>query len=366
MKNIVLVISSFNTGGAQRVLSIMANYWVKKDYNITFVTISGGEVFYPLDERINIVSLNLKSESKGIISAIKSNYIRVNELKRTFQEINPDLIISFMITVNMISILAAKLAKKPIIISERNNPWKIEVQRYWKILQKYIFPISNTLVVQTERTKDFYRNYDLPIVTIHNPLDINKMNLNDINIEEREKIILGVGRLVDQKGFDTLIKAFSILENKEEWKLIILGEGKDRNKLERLIKELKIENFVELPGTVKNVDEYMKKSSIFVLSSKYEGFPNVLAEAMAYGMAPISFNCDTGPSEIIINNKNGLLLETNDIDSLTISLQKLINNETLRIKLATNAINISKSLSVSNIMNKWDNLINKILKEINK
>jgi GalNAc-alpha-(1->4)-GalNAc-alpha-(1->3)-diNAcBac-PP-undecaprenol alpha-1,4-N-acetyl-D-galactosaminyltransferase len=145
-----------------------------------------------------------------------------------------------------------------------------------------------------------------------------------------EKNILAVGRLNRLKGFDRLIKAFSHLDQKD-WKLAIIGEGSERNNLENLIYDLNLEAYISMPGRTKAIEKWYKKSAIFVLSSRIEGFPNVLCEAMAYGCACVSFDCIAGPNEIITDKVDGYLVKNGDINALTAKMDFLINNSEEKI-----------------------------------
>jgi glycosyltransferase involved in cell wall biosynthesis len=175
-----------------------------------------------------------------------------------------------------------------------------------------------------------------------------------------EKNILAVGRLNRQKGFDRLIKAFSQLDPKD-WKLTIIGEGSERKNLEKLIKELSLEGYISMPGRTETIEKWYQKSPIFVLSSRVEGFPNVLCEAMAYGCACVSFDCIAGPNEIITDKIDGYLVKNGDIDALSMRINLLINNAEDRRRIGKEAMKISDRLNIDSIMGQWDNIIEKIL-----
>lgn len=360
MKKIIFTIHSMRLGGAERVLSIIANALVQEDYDVTIITMSNQGVYHDLDERVTLIPLGMDQNSHNIFDAVKYNLLRVKKLTQLFKEIAPDIVVSFTITVNITSTIASKFSSIPIIISERSNPWEIEIPYYWRVLAKYIFPLAQYIVVQTERTKDFYKKYNVPMQKIYNPLIVEEQ-YTPLRHKERKKIILGVGRLNDIKRFDLLIESFSQVKNRDGWKLVILGEGKERVKLEQLIEKLNLHNSVILKGMVKNVNEYMKESSIFVLTSRHEGFPNVLCESMMYGMAAISFDCETGPSEMIHSGINGMLLENGNVKQLTNSIENLIQHEDLRQELSVEALKIAKELHQDKIIAEWKLLIDNVI-----
>ena len=188
---------------------------------------------------------------------------------------------------------------------------------------------------------------------IYNPLFIDKIE------SKKENIVLAVGRLNTLKGFDVLIKSFATLES-SGWKLIIVGDGVEKESLLALIDKLNIKN-IELIGRRRDVFEWYAKSSVFVLSSKREGFPNVLLEAMASGCAVVSFDCPYGPSEVIVHKKNGLLVKNQNREELAISMQLLMDNQTLREVLSKDAVNIKERFAMSKIAIEWEKIIEKVV-----
>jgi GalNAc-alpha-(1->4)-GalNAc-alpha-(1->3)-diNAcBac-PP-undecaprenol alpha-1,4-N-acetyl-D-galactosaminyltransferase len=249
--------------------------------------------------------------------------------------------------------LAAKLAKQKIVISER-IAFSFYNSKILNFLRKNIYPLSDYLVVQTFDDKKNY-SYIKNIDVIHNPLCINDAKA------PKEKIILGVGRLEKQKGFDVLIKAFSKTPN-TKWKLYIAGDGQEKKSLIDLIQDYGLTN-VELIGKRKDIFDWYAKASIFVLSSQQEGFPNALLEAMAFGCASISFDCPSGPNEIINDNKNGLLIENQHHEKLAQAIQMLMENEEIRSKIGQEAMYIKEKYSIKIIASEWEALLNKVVRK---
>ena len=351
---IAFVISSLSNGGAEKIISLLANYFVQCN-EVSLILLCKKEIVYDIDNNINLVELNSCKNSVNIIDGIKNNINRYKELKNQIIEIKPDLIISFLTQTNILSILVAKSLHIPIIASERSI-YASQKSKIWQGLRKYIYKKANYIVTQTLADLKNYTFLDT-IQNIYNPLLINNKNNN--LIKNREDIVLAVGRLHNVKQFDVLIKVFSQIET--EYKLVILGEGNKRNNLEKIIKEKNLEKKVFLKGQVKNVNEYYQKSKIFVLSSKYEGFPNALLEAMSNGCACISFDCPYGPNEIITNKKDGILVKNQDQDELKRAIESLIRDESYQQKLSINAIENSKRFDYKNIMQEWENLIDEVV-----
>jgi len=349
---IVFIISSLGSGGAERVLINLANYF-SKNYEIYIITFSTEKPFYELNKNIKLVQLDLLKNSKNKFESLLNTIKRIGILKKTLKQINADVNISFMTHTNILSIIASKLNNQKIIISER-IAYDFYNSKILNLIRRFVYPFAKILITQTKADNANY-NFLNNVEVIYNPISFIDCDI------KKENIILAVGRLDKQKGFDTLIDVYSKIDT--DWKLYIAGEGNERKNLEKLIKKLKLENKVILFGKVKNVFDFYSKASIFVLSSKKEGFPNVLLEAMSCGCAVVSFDCPYGPSEIIDHNKNGLLVENQNKEELKKAIELLINNQELREKLSKEALKVREKYSLEKIVSEWDKVIKKVVDE---
>lgn len=338
------IIYSLGNGGAERVLTTLANYFID-EYEISIITFNDEKSFYRLDERIKIVPLSSNKNSKNIFDAIKNNISTIIKLIKTIKKVNSDVVISFMTTSNILSILACKILNKPIIISERTN-YDFLSSKIWKKIRKIVYPFCNHLVVQSSYDLEKY-NFVKNVSIIENPLFIKDFSEQI----ERKNYFLAVGRLDKVKGFDMLIEAYSKLNT--SWKLKIVGEGKERKALQDQIESLNLIDKVELLGRKNDIEEYYYKAGIFVLSSRMEGYPNALVEAMACGCPCISFDCKTGPSSIIKNNINGILIANENNEELSNAMNELFLNEEDRQKLSKKALEIRENLDIKKISEKW-------------
>ena len=209
------------------------------------------------------------------------------------------------------------------------------------------------LVVLTKKDEKDWKKTHNNIKQIYNFSDFQSESLA---LLENKKVI-SVGRLTEQKGYNYLIEAWAIIKNKKsDWILEIYGEGDLYNELFQQIKDCRLENHVILKGRTNQVQEKMLESSIFALSSRYEGFPMVLLESMACGVPVVSFDCETGPAEIIENNDCGILVENRNVLKLAEALLTMMDDKDLRKKSGEIAKIKSANFSKSKIMTQWIDL----------
>ncbi len=344
---ISFVIYSMRSGGAERVVALLANYFVKK-YEVEIITFTKEESFYDLNPKIKHTKLGIDYISRNKLHTIKNFFKRVRVLSDYLRRSNTDVVISFMTITNFLTIIASKIANKKVIVSER-----VAYDFYgWKInlLKKIFYRFCDMLILQTKSDSKFY---SVKKKVIPNPINIDCSGTFDF----KEKMVLGVGRLEEQKNFKLLIKVFSQIQT--DWKLFIAGDGTQKEELEKMIKK----DNIKLIGIRKDIFDFYKKASIFVLSSKKEGFPNALIEAMACGCACVAFDCPYGPSEIIENYKNGILVENQNEEKLKEAIELLIKDENLRKKLAKEAVKVKEKYSIEKIADEWENAIEEVLKK---
>lgn len=352
---ILFNMGSLQKGGAERVATNLCNYLVNNN-DISIVTTIKAESAYPLDEKVKVYNLDdNKPNSNFIIKNIK----RIRALNKVIKEIEPDTIVSFLpepsYRVLFLKIFNRKLK---IIVSVRNDP-KIEyASKINKIVMRVLYSLADGFVFQTKEAKEYFSK-KIQERSVIIPNSINEEFINADISNEKQNIIVNVGRLEEQKNQELLIKAFIPIAKKYDYKLIIYGEGNTRKKLETLVKENDLEEKVFLQGNTDNIKEKLNEAQIFVLTSKYEGMPNALMEAMAMGLACISTDCPCGgPKFLIKNNYNGILVD-NDINILSETIENLIIDENKRKKIAKNAVQIREKLNPDKINNEWKKYIEK-------
>lgn len=347
-KKILLFMPTLQQGGAERVMSILANEWASDGNQITLILFAKNIPFYTLDKNIDVVHLNFDNKKRHffkLFDFIRAFFVLRLQIKRQ----QPDFVLSFMDRYNLIVILASKFLNTKVFVSDRANPYEY-VPKIVAIARRIIYKKATGIIAQTELAKKylFSQTKHKNIEVIHNPVKVFEKSKN----VQKENIILNVGRLVPEKGQHFLLDMMANL-NIVDWKLIILGDGFLRKELEKKIKILNIEDKVELLGTVSNVEDWMFKASIFVFSSISEGFPNALVEAMASGLPCVSFDCDAGPRDVIRDNYNGFLIPIGDVNFMTQKVTNLILNENLRIQIGKEAMKIQDRLKISKIAKEY-------------
>lgn len=363
MAKIVFLVSSMHGGGAERVASLLCNFWSLNGHHVVLVpTYSGrGSCAYPLekDVRLEFLSDRMGSTKRSVYNKIR----RLFGIRQLIKEEEPDVVVSFLTDVNIAAILSTIGLPVRLIVSERSFPPKCPIPSYVRLLRKFLYTYADYVVMQSEEGLGWLRkespksngcvipnpvSYPLPDCEPH-------VSVEDF-VQPGRKLILCVGRLGEEKRFDRVIKAFATTYlNHPDWDLFIVGEGRLRPDLEVLINSLGLSGRVFLPGRVGNLSEWYEKASIFVMSSHFEGFPNALIEAMAYEVPVISLNCSTGPSEIIDNGYDGILIpESNDCACLSAALNKLIDDDNFRISMGQRAIRVRERFSMEVVSGKWE------------
>ena len=354
MKRLAFVISSLGAGGAEKVLSLMSHYFAQKGISLTLISLGDSKSFYPLPTQAKIIALGECRSSKGVIDSLFQNLRRIQKLRQALRAARPDLILSFMTETNILSIIAAKSLGIPVIASEHTN-YLWQPSRLWNRLRHLLYPLASATTLLTQRDKENHYGFLPQAKILPNPFDFPPLSLTP-----KEKIILGVGRLIKDKGFDRLIRAFSQV-SMGDYQLLIAGEGEEGARLEELIQSLGMEEKIHLLGSQKEIYPLYERASIFVLPSSMEGLSNALIEAMSMGCAVISFDCPYGPSEVITPQENGLLVPLHDEVALQEAMERLIQEEPLRQKLSQNAPKVRERFAIDKVMPQWEELMRSIL-----
>jgi glycosyltransferase involved in cell wall biosynthesis len=339
----------------------MANYWAEAAHQITLLTFDDkNSPHYHISESIQWNALDVTSQSSSWIEGLVNNLKRIHVLRKFILQSEPDCVISFLYSTNILVLLATRFLPCKVIISERNYPkYSKEKRKAWFWLRKTLYPLADHLVVQTYSIKEYFRSYNGSVQVIPNSVKVDPESLYnkpEVFLPACNKLV-AMGSMTTQKGFDLLIEVFANLyRHHSDWNLIILGEGALKNELKSRARELHIENAVIFAGRVKNPFSIMSRCDLFVLSSRYEGFPNALLEAMACGLPVVSFDCPTGPRQLIHHEINGLLVPPEDKYELEKALHSLMEKKSLREKMSKQAAKVRKRYAPEEIMTEWEKL----------
>lgn len=353
------MVASLSSGGAERVIAMMANYWAAQGQTVTLVTLTADEQdFYTVDPRVNRVRLGLLGDSPTMLHGLMNNIHRIFVLRRSLRASAPDVVISFLDQMNILTLIAAWGTKVPLVVSERIDPSVRPLSALWRLLRILTYPLASRVVVQTERAgKYFGRLVRRRLAVIPNPV-MSHPGTKTLRVPR--PCVMGIGRLEHQKGFDMLLRAFSYVSHLHpEWSLVLIGDGSLRGELQDLSRTLKLGEKVHFPGRVDVNEPLLKQADIFVMSSRFEGFPNALCEAMAAGCATISFDCPSGPREIIVNGDDGILVPSEDVEALSVAMNRLMENEEERRRLAERATRVVLRFGVEEVMRMWARVIEK-------
>ncbi len=355
----MFVLAGLGAGGAERVVSLLSGELVRRGYRMLVVSFDAADenIYHGFDPQVEIVRLGIPAGGGSFVRGAKANWRRVAALRQMLKQHRPDAVLSFLTKINVLSVAASAGLNIPVIISERNNPAVQRAHPFWASAWKIAASRASAIVLQTDAIKALYPDsIRKRAVIIPNPV---VAPANDPTTHHA-MMVTAVGRLEWQKGFDLLIKAFaSVAPDNPKWKLTIWGEGAERARLELLAKESGHADRIDLPGNSQGQAGWMKNADIFVLSSRYEGFPNVLLEAMSAGIPCISFRCDYGPEEMIDDGVNGWLVEPENFEELAQKLTKLMKNEEFRNRLGSAARERTKQYGISPIVSKWEAVVKK-------
>jgi len=345
MKKITFVIGSLGRGGAERVISILANNYAKKGWDTNILLLKEAKCQYELEPSIRVHDFTCEKSSLGAI------FFWVKKIRDFIKSEKPDAVVSFVGRINVITAFACLGLGVRLVSSERNDPRADGRSSFELLLCKLAYKFTDLIVFQNEYQKNCFGNIKNSCVIV-NPVT-NNLPKNTASKKE----FVSVGRLMEQKNYPLLINAFTeFSKNNPDYKLYIYGEGILRENLEQLVQELKMQDKIFLPGNFLNVHEKIKDAEIFVQCSQFEGMSNALIEALSMGMVCISSDW-AGVREIIDDNKNGLIFPLNDEKVLSELLKKVSDDSKMSEELRKNALEASLRYSQSSVIKEWEKAI---------
>lgn len=367
---ILFLIHSLAAGGAERVTVNLSNHWVGLGWDVAVATLAGSEEdFYALDPRVERIPLAVAWPSSNALAAIGNNVRSIMAVRRLLKRRKPDFAIGMMTTSNVYLALGGAGLGVHCIGSEHTHPARRSLGPIWERLRSFSYGRLDAVVALTKPTVAWLASHTSAkrMSVIANPVSWPMPCARPVRspaelVRPGRRMLIGVGRLVDEKGFDLLLLAFlRIAHRVPAWDLVIVGEGLRRSALESQIAASGLQERVSLAGRVGNVGDWYAAADLYVMSSRVEGFPNTLVEAMASGLPAVSFDCETGPADIIRDGIDGLLAPPGDVDALAAALQKLIEGERLRSAMSIRAIEVRERFSLERITALWEQLFHQVL-----
>ncbi|WP_380879471.1 glycosyl transferase [Sphingomonas sp. DBB INV C78] len=359
---ISFLLPALDAGGAERVVNIVANDLVARGYDVSVVTLSSEDhrSYFDYDEHVDLVRIGIPPCRRPLLSSLSMTFRRVKALRDALNALQPDVVVSFLTRMNILTLLAFGSSSVPIIVSERNNPRKQRFGFMWSWLRACLYPQAFGLVTMTREAMHAFPNYMRRREwVVPNPVKPRAAVSRNV---DRSRTISAVGRLVPQKGLDLLLLAYSkVATDYPDWRLVIWGEGPERGSLEYLRQSLDLADRVSLPGVSYQPGGWVDRSSMFVLSSRYEGWGNALMEALAAGLPVVAFDCDWGPRTMIDHGVNGWLVPNGDVDALAEALRGLMADPSLRATLGQAAQGASERYSVESVTQQWIAIIDEAL-----
>lgn len=364
---VVLVVHSLGAGGAERVLTRIGEGLMVRGHDVTVLTMdSAASDFYDLHCGVRRVALAVGARPAGFWAGVRHNFRRQAMLRSVLVDLRPDVVVSFVSVTNVRVLHALRGTGVPVIVSERTDPAMFSPGLAWRLLRRWLYPRSACLVsVSRGVDTGFSWMPKARRVVIYNPaMTCDTGTAPDPLRGSGRKRVIGMGRLTGEKGFDLLIEAFArAVGEYPGWDLCILGAGEDRTMLEALLVRHGLDQRVSLPGRCDDSPRAMQEADLFVLSSRFEGFPNVLLEAMSCGLPAISFDCPSGPGEIICHGVDGILVPPGDVEALARAMADLMGDARKREQLGENARRVRERFAYDDIMDTWDRLIHTVTKE---
>lgn len=360
---IAILAGSLSRGGTERVIVKLAEYFVSQGDETVLVTSLKADDEYEISDKVKRIISDL-DEHEVTSSRIGNFKARFLKLQNIWVNESPDVILSFIGKNNFMALLTAQKLGIPVITAVRGMPEEEYYTTWMKVLAKILFKKASKCVFQTTDQRDFFPpKVRKNSVILKNPIDSSFLS-EPVPFDQRENIIVCVGRVDENKDHKLVIDAFSnIAADFPDWKLIIYGEGNMRNSLLELAKTRNLADRILLPGRITDVYEKIKIARVFVLSSKTEGMPNSLIESMCQGLACIATDCPCGgPKDLITPNVNGLLIPVGDMTKMQDSLQKLLNNLQQIERIGSEALKTRGIYQEEAVLNEWYDLLTNTVK----
>lgn len=360
---IACVIHSLNGGGAERVMARLVSMLGQRGHDVTLVTLDDGKRDrHEVNPVVGRVHLDLMNDSRNKFVGLIATYSRIRALRKALERIRPEVVLSFCDATNVLTLLAMRSASVPVVVSERSDPSSQKMGFPWSLLRRKLYRRAAKVIVLTDAAAETVRPWcrGEPVV-IPSAIDAPPMIASRTRYDHTGDFV-GVGRLEHEKGFDLLINAFAkIASDDPTSKLTIYGEGSLRNTLQQQRDRLGLGDRILMPGWVQPIWPVLQPGGVYVLSSRYEGFPSSLLEAMSSGMGCIAVSCPSGPASIVRDGVDGLLVTPGDVTEIASAMASLRSDQTLRRRLGENARSVVARFGWEAMVDRYESVLRSVI-----
>ena len=361
--HIAFLIRSLATGGAERAATALASEMARTGNCVSILCLTGTDSFYPMESSVNVRYLNMDwIEQESGVKRIAALLRRARRVRKAVRETKPDILVGMSWMMSVYAVFCTAGSATVSIGTERSNPFVLNDSRTNAMLRRFAARRCDGFICQTARAKSYFpKSAQKKIAVIPNA--IFNPEIKNLSVpKDREKQITALGRLDWNKGFDVLLRAFALVHAElPRYTLCIFGDGELRNDLQALAETLQVADSVRFPGTDPQAVRTIAASSVFVLSSRSEGMPNALMEAMAAGVPCVSTRCDMGPEELITDGVNGLLVPTDDPHAMAQAILRILKNPALGAALSCGARSLRDTHALEQITKQWLAYFNTLL-----
>jgi GalNAc-alpha-(1->4)-GalNAc-alpha-(1->3)-diNAcBac-PP-undecaprenol alpha-1,4-N-acetyl-D-galactosaminyltransferase len=367
---VVIFASTLGSGGTERTATVVAGWLQNAGHSVSMLTLSDKSTdFYKSPEGVIRRGLALYRDSRGVFSALTANVRRLSAIRRHVHEFGADVFISLGDRTNILGLLAVIGLGCKTIISERTDPDRSSLPWQWRLLRRISYRYADIHVAQSNyAAKCIDDKFNgLPSVIIPNsvPSLSRRLNRGPANSDSQPRFrALSVGRLSPEKGFDVLLASFKrVCEGNRHAQLTIVGSGPAETDLKALAEQLDLSHHVDFAGEVADVSSYYEAADVFILASRREGFPNVILEAMSFGVPVIATECPGGLQDLIVNGSSGLLVPINDAARLGDAIVAILRDAGLADRLRETALSTLSRYDSTAIAKQWIATINQVLEQ---
>ena len=360
-EQITIVAASLAGGGTERFAADLSRALQESGRQVTLITWSGNDPDdYALPVEVNRERVEIREVSASRLDTVRLFLRSSTALRQKIISTRPDVVVSLGDLTNVRTIGCLVGTRIPKIAAERTDPMHHRLSKRWRTARDWAYPLADAVLVQTPEIAQWFnantRVKRLAVIpnAVRDVRDLQSRFQSGAFVSNREPIVMGMGRLSREKGFDLLLAAFAKSHlSQDGWQLLILGEGPEREALSGMAAAFGIANALNMPGRVNDIEKWLDRASVFVLPSRYEGFPNALLEAMQVGLACVSFDSSSAARRILVDHRNGLLVAGNDVEGLSAALRNLAVDPQLRAQLGAEASRVGEQFSRERIYGEW-------------